>query len=648
MKKYILYIIAGCLMFGASAQVSTLEITDWSTTTYSLKNIGKITFNTPAGSANSTTMRIDMKDNSGFMHGNQHITDINISGVDLDFPEISGLSVSSGIIGTTLTITGLNFINVNDVRIGEVSGVYTVLSETTIEFTIPNGATSNSITVVTATGEAESATFSIDLTTATLFYDDFEDGANTWTTLSLGGALSEGSGLLRLDASNDFGADNNPFLTDIGAAIDISGDPIVSIKIKSSEGLWMTCDVADASGTKTIAQDAYGIIGDDQWHYIDFDFTSLFGKDGVDSTDIKSVMLFTRPGSGFTGTIEIDEIMVGAPLPRDLTPSVSFFDQGPYYAGQFVEFYGDNLQRVTDVQINGVSMLYAGYRRNLSAIVAYVPFGVSSGVVTFTYDGGSFVTSQQLLIHSNNHDLTGRCNDFSSDPSGNVNYWFSSSDEYGLSLSGEALEVQAMNVGPDFSAFNWYIEKPYYLVDIPKVRVDVSSDYNFTLRADLADFFGNRTNSNPVSIQVIGDGEYHVYEFDFTGKFFDNISNNPVDSTNIDNIYFYANPGSTAFTGGFLLDNLEIGECSGVGFEEEQAYELTGYPNPIEATYTIDLTLLNQPQIINVFNGRGHKVITQECTGSIQSLSFEGLSSGVYLIEVISNSGRYQKKVLKH
>jgi hypothetical protein len=71
--------------------------------------------------------------------------------VDLG-PEVTGLNPSSAKVGEEVTLTGRRFTDATRVSVGVVNTIFTVVNASTIRFTVPNGATTNPITVVTPLG----------------------------------------------------------------------------------------------------------------------------------------------------------------------------------------------------------------------------------------------------------------------------------------------------------------------------------------------------------------------------------------------------------------------------------------------------------------------------------------------------------------
>ena len=82
-------------------------------------------------------------------------------------PTITGLSASSGAVGSTITITGAGFYFANPSNLSikfwrNVSAVaYTIVSDTSITVTVPASATTGRILITTPNGQAASSTFTV-------------------------------------------------------------------------------------------------------------------------------------------------------------------------------------------------------------------------------------------------------------------------------------------------------------------------------------------------------------------------------------------------------------------------------------------------------------------------------------------------------
>ncbi|QUV86159.1 FG-GAP repeat protein [Chloracidobacterium sp. E] len=78
--------------------------------------------------------------------------------VVLEAPTLTSFSPASGPVGTSVTITGTNFLNVSSVTFGDLPAPFTVTSPTQLTATVPVGAVTAPIRVITPAGSATSAT----------------------------------------------------------------------------------------------------------------------------------------------------------------------------------------------------------------------------------------------------------------------------------------------------------------------------------------------------------------------------------------------------------------------------------------------------------------------------------------------------------
>lgn len=76
-------------------------------------------------------------------------------------PTITSISPTSGVIGTTVTINGTNFSNVNSVKLNGNNVTFNINSLTSITFVVPTGATSGTVSVTNPDGTANGPTFTV-------------------------------------------------------------------------------------------------------------------------------------------------------------------------------------------------------------------------------------------------------------------------------------------------------------------------------------------------------------------------------------------------------------------------------------------------------------------------------------------------------
>jgi hypothetical protein len=93
------------------------------------------------------------------------------------FPTIASFSPTSGQVGASVTITGRNFSGATSVTFNGVAAAFTVVSPTQITATVPVGATSGLIGIVTAAGAVTSVSTFVVTTAALPRIDSFSPAA---------------------------------------------------------------------------------------------------------------------------------------------------------------------------------------------------------------------------------------------------------------------------------------------------------------------------------------------------------------------------------------------------------------------------------------------------------------------------------------
>jgi len=187
---------------------------------------GPISVTTPAGSTNS----------SGLFYG---------------LPGITGFSPSHGLPGTNVIISGTNFLGATSIKFGTNTASFTVLNNTTIGTTVPNGASTGPITVIAPGGTSTTGTnflldYTADLSVQVLDSPDpVMVGSNlvyTITVLNNGPYAAPGvvitntlpGSALLVAATTSQGTLNtngNPVVGNLGS-LGLSGNVIVTLKIK--------------------------------------------------------------------------------------------------------------------------------------------------------------------------------------------------------------------------------------------------------------------------------------------------------------------------------------------------------------------------------------------------------------------------------
>jgi len=257
-------------------------------------------------------------------------------------PTITGFAPTSGQPGTSVTVTGTNFINVQTVTLNGVSSTFTVTSPTTLIAVIPPTATTGSLTVQTLAGTATSATSFTVIPAPTI------TSLQPATLSMLQG--STGTLTVSLDAVQ-------------------TADTAVTL----------------ASSTPTVA--------------------TVPGSITVPATQLSAPIAVTGVGRGqaditasLNGTSATSTITVapGSPSLTSVSPST-----GP--VGTVVTLTGTSFNPLlasNQVMIGGRPVVVSSVNSAGTTMVVTIPTGVTSGLVTVTTPGGTATSTQGFTIVS--------------------------------------------------------------------------------------------------------------------------------------------------------------------------------------------------------------------------------------------------------
>lgn len=119
--------------------------------------------------------------------GSQYITVFNPNGKDsvqfnVDYsPVVTSFSPSAAKSGDLVTVSGVRFTGASSVKLGSTSTSFTVVNDSTITFTVPNGAVSGAISVTTSYGSVTTKN-SLSILVAGLAFPIYDEGVSSnWT-----------------------------------------------------------------------------------------------------------------------------------------------------------------------------------------------------------------------------------------------------------------------------------------------------------------------------------------------------------------------------------------------------------------------------------------------------------------------------------
>jgi hypothetical protein len=167
----------------------------------------------------------------------------------------------------------------------------------------------------------------------------------------------------------------------------------------------------------------------------------------------------------------------------------------------------------------------------------------------------------------------------------------------------------------------------------PKVSISLKADKPLTFQVGLVQSAVGG-NSVTINVTVPGDGAYHTYNFDFTGKlaaFYD--------ATQIDKIYLNFNPGWATggyYKGNVTLDYLKVGDAATGVSRMYNPMDLAVYPNPANTTISLKNSSSMNIQSIALVNMSG-QIVKQINNYNGDAINVQDLRSGVYFVRVMTH-----------
>ncbi len=127
---------------------------------------------------------------AGTFGGSVHVAGLDQNTCQQACPTVSGINPSSGLVGSTVTISGTNFTGVTGVKFSSnVTASFTIVNDTTITATVPGGASTGPITISkSGCNDVQTVTFTVSFPLCPTVSGINPQSGNTGTTVTISGA----------------------------------------------------------------------------------------------------------------------------------------------------------------------------------------------------------------------------------------------------------------------------------------------------------------------------------------------------------------------------------------------------------------------------------------------------------------------------
>ena len=313
--------------------------------------------------------------------------------VTIPAPAIASLSPTSGIVGTSVVITGTNLTGATAVSFNGTAATFIVNSATQLTATVPGGATSGNVSVSTPGGTSNGLAFTVIPPAPTISGLSPTSGTPGTSVVITGTNLTGTTAVSFNGTAATFAVNSATQLTATVPAGATSGNVSVTTPGGTSNGLGFT--VTTPASTITALSPTSGPVGTS----VVITGTNLTGTTAVSFNGVAATFTVnsatqitaTVPAGATSGSVVVATpggtsnglgftVIPPAPTLSSLSPI-----SGP--VGTSVVITGTNLTGATAVSFNGTAATFAV--NSATQITATVPAGATSGLVTVTTPGGT-------------------------------------------------------------------------------------------------------------------------------------------------------------------------------------------------------------------------------------------------------------------
>ncbi|MEY4071562.1 MAG: hypothetical protein RL721_2176, partial [Candidatus Eisenbacteria bacterium] len=312
-------------------------------------------------------------------------------------PQIASVSPEGGIPGTPITVTGINFAVVNNVRIGGVNCSYGISNDNRIVLTVP-GATSGPLEIFSFAGTA-TAPFFVGAPPVVTSFDPLGGGVGTLVTLT--GTGFTGTTSVR------FGS--------LSAAFAVQSDTRLQVTVPTGAATSFI-EVSNPAGSTMSSTPFYvgspAVVSGFQPNVAPVGATiEIQGSQFQGATEVRFAGGVLAPGFVVNNpssiTVTVPPLALSGPVtvrnPAGGSPSIATFSVSPSIVGFLppavpassatgtpINITGYNLETVYEVAFNGVMATFE--RLDDRRLVAYVPPGATTGPISMRSALGSAVS----------------------------------------------------------------------------------------------------------------------------------------------------------------------------------------------------------------------------------------------------------------
>jgi hypothetical protein len=316
---------------------------------------------------------------------------------------VTGFTPSSGVVGTSVTISGSGFATATAVSFNDRSASFTINSDTQITATVPSGATTGPIAVTTSAGTAASSNnFTMIPPPAITSFTPTSGGVGA--TVTINGTAFPGASVVTFNGTSAIFTFNSD--TQITATVP-SGATTGPIVVKTPGGTATSGTDFTVIPEPTITgfNPSSGAVGSS----VVISGTNFTGATGVTFNSVSATFTFnsdtqvtaTVPAGATTGPIAVTTAGGTAASGTTFTvvanapPTITGFSPTSGGIGTAVTISGANLKGATSVTFNGTS---ATFKFSGGKIIATVPVGATTGAITVTTPGGLAISGTNFTV----------------------------------------------------------------------------------------------------------------------------------------------------------------------------------------------------------------------------------------------------------